>query len=175
MGWWLFLPYYAHFLGFAVGAILKYGFGVAVEGHGVSHYGLMSDAGLFNTGTRLSFKVGEADLAMPVGYMVNNVAPFLALVLATPGLKALRRLKVASLGTAILVISHVSFIVFAFKMGPSKVGVAIGKFCITLPFILWIVLAYWERLVELLDVVSSSAPEPAAAAEPSAPSEDEPE
>lgn len=87
-----------------------------------------------------------------------NVAPFLALVLATGGISWLRRLLTLLGGTAILVLGHVVYLCYLawlfHKMvsqpgsmpPPDVLPQVASQFFVILPFLLWVVLAYWDRL-----------------------------
>lgn len=146
VAWWLFLPVYARFLGLVATLILKYINQVPIESFVVSNAGIANKAGLLNTGTALSFVVGGRQQTLPeLGSVVTNVAPFLALVLATPRLGWKRRGLIIGIGVLILVVTHISFVLMAYLAGQSEVSMAIGQAFITLPFLLWIVLAYWDK------------------------------
>jgi hypothetical protein len=81
-----------------------------------------------------------------VGHLMVNVAPFVALVLATAGLGLLRRMWVMVLGIGLIFASHVLTVILGFSFGRTPLPTAIGFISITLPFLLWIVLAYWSQL-----------------------------
>lgn len=172
--WWLILPAYTWLLGQLTGMVLKYLFHEPIlavrvlEGGGVSAgtdlshgafvawiVGVLKTA-VSNTGTILAFLVGEQVRSFPVGMLATNIAPFAALILSTGGLGLIRRLKALGIGLAILVAGHVLYIPFAFVVS-SKGGTAseipntLGEFFITLPFLLWIVLAYSRSIMSFLD------------------------
>ncbi len=76
----------------------------------------------------------------------------MALVLATKGLRLVRRLRILLYGCGILMVGHVLFIVVLMRFqealkSASEVPTAVMQFYLTLPFLLWIVFAYWDRLV----------------------------
>ncbi|HPG67433.1 MAG TPA: hypothetical protein PLO37_11340 [Candidatus Hydrogenedentes bacterium] len=145
--WWLLLPYYAWCLGLVSSVILKYFLTVPVESFEVANTGLANREGILNTGTQLGFVIDGAPIVMPgLGGIATNVAPFVALVLATATISVRRRGKVILLGAPILICTHVLFIVMAAKTPETKVLHAIGQVFITLPFLLWLVLAYWDRI-----------------------------
>lgn len=145
--WWLVLPVYAYAIAFAARLVLEYALNVPIDSFRVFNTGLLSDSGFLNTGTQLSFVVkGVARTFDKVAYLTTNVAPFAALVLATPGLGARRKGRIIAAGTAILAATHVAFIATAFTIGRNEITWALGEAFITLPLLLWIVLAYWEHL-----------------------------
>lgn len=146
--WWLFLPYYGFFLAQSTGATLRWGFQIPIE------YARIELGGLLNTESHLVFGLSGAEAGHPrqmsIALLVTNVPPYWALVLATAGLAWRRRLRVLLVGTAILVAGHYAFIVVAFRFGAilqaSELLTAVAQFYLTLPFLLWIVLAYRDRL-----------------------------
>jgi len=145
--WWLFLPYFAEFLLQVSGILLKIVFNEPVEA------GRIDSAGFLNTETLLTFVIDGRDLSMPIAVLVANVPPFIALVLATAGLGWKRCLKTIVVGCAILIAGHIAFLVLALEYREAKnqeIPTAIVQFFMTLPFLLWLVLAYWDRLMAYL-------------------------
>lgn len=143
--WLLALPYYAWGLAYASEFFLKY----------VMHYQILNvtavAAGFLNTDTKMTFELIEINRTMPeVGLLTTNLAPFVALVLATSGLTAFRRVKILAIGAPIILLSHVVTVVLRFTAGRTPLPTAIGFISITLPFLLWIVLAYWEKIASFL-------------------------
>ena len=145
--WLMILPVYAHVLGYAAAIILRYGLGHTITGIRVE------TAGFLNTDTSLTYVLPNRETTMPgLGHLVGNVAPFVALVLATPRLRLRRMLYVIGIGVTIIFISHVATLVIRpMARGPVEIAhppltTAVGFFSITLPFLLWIVLAYWGQL-----------------------------
>jgi len=104
-----------------------------------------------NTETALAYSLanGREPTMHDIGQLVTNVAPFVALVLATSGLGVWRRLRIVALGFAIIFVFHGLTIVLRFQTVGSKLALpnTVGFITITLPFLLWIVLAYWDKLV----------------------------
>lgn len=154
--WWLVLPYYGYLLAQASGATLRYLLKVPIE------YGYIEQAGILNTKSMLVYGVGGRESRLPIALLVTNVPPYVALVLATLGLAWKRRIVILLWGTAILSAGHALFIVCALKFQQaaiaaatdtqhlSEVPTAIAQFYLTLPFLLWIVFAYWERIASYL-------------------------
>jgi hypothetical protein len=150
--WWLFLPVYGLLLVQSSGAILKLLFSAPID------YGQIRPEGILNTKSLLVFGIGGRESSLPIALLVTNVPPYLALVLATLGLTWRRRLLILFYGVAILVIGHIVFLVYALEFQLSaraagaasahmaEIPIALGQFFLTLPFLLWIVFAYWERL-----------------------------
>jgi len=161
--WWLLVPYYGWLLGQVSGQILillgKPITAVRVEVQDVSLTPLTAKAVLeriiTNTHTALTFFEKDQPKTMPVAYMVTNMAPFVALVLATGGLGLRRRVKALVIGMLILALGHLFFavILYAFAAAlrdyPQLVMAAYAVFH-TLPFLLWVVLAYWDRLMGII-------------------------
>jgi len=148
--WWLAIPAYGYLLIQVTGGVLKGVMGVAIEA------GRIETGGVLNTDSLLVF-VHDGGIAskMPIALLVTNLPPYWALVLATAGLRWRRRLAILGYGSAILVFSHVLHIVVVLKYGAvlqrvSEVPTAVAQFYLTLPFLLWIVLAYWDRIGALL-------------------------
>jgi hypothetical protein len=143
--WLLVLPYYAWGLAYVSEIFLKY----------VLQYPIMdvtaTAAGYLNTGTKITFELATVNRSMPdVGHLTTNLAPFVALVLATSGLRLTRRLKILAIGTPIILLSHALTVILRFTAGRTPLPTAIGFISITLPFLLWIVLAYWGKISSFL-------------------------
>ena len=143
--WLWLLPMYTWLLGQATGAVLKLMLRVPIETVVVTR------GGFLNTGTALAYALsdGRQPTMHDIGKLVTNVAPFIALVLATSGLGLWRRLKVLILGFVIIFLSHGLTIVLFFLSTGSRLALpnTVGFVAVTLPFLLWIVLAYWDKLV----------------------------
>lgn len=148
--WWQFLlPGYGWLLGKICGALASTLLGVPVDGSTI-----LVD-GLFNTHTTLEFAVGDRRPAMPIAQLVTNIPPYIALVLATAGIKLRRRLRILAYGCGILFAGHVLFLCTLLRfqdrlLEHPEIPVAFVQFFLTLPFMLWIVFAYWDRVVALL-------------------------
>ena len=72
-------------------------------------------------------------------------------MLATARLGILKRIRILVVGVIIIVFSHGATIVFRFlSAGRTALPTAIGFVAITLPFLLWIILACWDQLVAYL-------------------------
>ena len=144
--WWLVLPGYSWLLGQTTGQILIHAAGVPVEA-------VREDPqGPFNAETNLVFAVGGHDRVVPIGLLATNLPPYWALVLATAGLAFWKRLRILLYGTAVLCASHVVFIITIMRfqkqlMEASEIPTAIVQFFLTLPFLLWIVFAYWDKIM----------------------------
>lgn len=142
--WWQLLPAYAWVIGQLAGGALVRAFDVPIESLRVD------PAGLFKTRTALIYLVEGRERHLEFGMLATNVAPFVALVLATPGLTWNRRGKALIIGCILLGVAHFVFILTAYNVSRAEVPVAFGQICITLPFPLWIALAYWDRIMILL-------------------------
>lgn len=151
MLWWWLLPYYGYVLMQVSGGILKYLVGVPILAGRI----VVPENSLLNTGTMMVFTLPQGEPGLPIAKLVTNMGPFLALVLATPAMRLARRLAVLALGAGILIAGHVIFIVTVLPLqdrlkAASEIPIAIIEFYLTLPFLLWIVLAYWDRIVNYL-------------------------
>jgi hypothetical protein len=148
--WWALLTVYSRLLGQVTGMILLYVVRIPVEA-----VKLVSGEGILNTNMLLQFTVGGRPVLIETGLLTTNIVPFCALVLATPRLGWKRRLSVLLLGTAILVAGHVLYLVLALIFSKEisehpQIPKALGQLFLTLPFLLWIVLAYWQQLGALI-------------------------
>lgn len=144
--WLLVLPYYGQALLQLAGIPLRHIFGMAIEA------GRIETQDILNTGTRLIYVVNGIERTMPLAKLAANVPPYVALVLATAGLLWKRRLRILLYGCAILCVFHVLFIIIVLRfqealLHVSEVPTAVIIFFLTLPFMLWIVFAYWDRIL----------------------------
>ena len=143
--WLLVLPAYTWCVGHAAAMFLRYVVQTPIDGV------VVTPAGLLNTDTELAYVIGPHRRTMKdVGHLVANIAPFIALVLATPALGVWRRLRILGIGIAIIFLFHAATIILRFVAGRTTLPTAIGFIAITLPFLLWIVLAYWDKLTAYL-------------------------
>lgn len=145
MVWWLVLPYYARALGALTGIGLKYVLNVPVEGVEVNN---ADPDAILNTGLQIIFLIKHREPArLPeLAGLVTNIAPYVALVLATPGLALARRVRIIGAGAGILAACHLVFMVMAYRVGMTEISMALAQLFITLPFLLWIVLAYRDEI-----------------------------
>ncbi len=148
--WWTVMPYYAEVMGPLSATAFRWVLRMPVEGYSVDTGGLM------NTRTVLSFRLEDgSNPGIQMGHLFSNIAPYVALVLATTGITLKRRLFILAIGPAILFIGHLLFLIAAFALmerieGATQIPTALGQLLITMPFLLWVVLAYWEKLLGLL-------------------------
>jgi hypothetical protein len=156
--WLLVLPVYAHLLAYVLGSIFRYVFGLNVMAINVE------TGGFLNTDTSMAFTIVMTEVKMPeLGHLTANFAPFIALILATPRLKLLRRLRIIGIGSGLIFLSHVATgVIRLMGRGPiqerTPLTTAIGFVSITLPFLLWIVLAYWGQLMAFLGEDPAATP-----------------
>jgi hypothetical protein len=143
--WLMVLPAYTWFVGHVAALFLRYIVQTPIDDV------IVTKAGLLNTDTQLAYVIGPRMPTMKdIGHLVTNIAPFIALVLATPALGVWRRLKILGIGIAIIFAFHAATIILRFVAGRTTLPTAIGFIAITLPFLLWIVLAYWDKLMAYL-------------------------
>lgn len=145
--WWWMLPAYGWILLQLSGGFLKHVMGVPVES------GAIVPKEVLNTGTDLVLNLSTGQRrVMHIGLLATNIPPYFALVLATGGLAMRRRIRGLVCGFLILFLFHLSFIVVAMRyqealMRASEIPTAVVQFFLTMPFLLWIVFAYWDRLL----------------------------
>lgn len=156
--WWMVQPAYARFVGWISGGFLSAFAGIPVDSTHVE----IDPKGVLSTKIDLVFMVGQDVYPIAVGSIIANIPPYLALVLATPGLGLKRLLKVLAIGLGVLGLGHVLFLVFVFVFSgriqeAPEVPTAIGLFLMTLPFMLWIALAYWDKVMALFDEPDETA------------------
>ncbi len=156
--WWYVLPQYAWVLMELSGGILRTLFSVPIES------GSIEANGLLNTDTKLVFLIGGHALSTPVALLATNMAPYFALVLATGGIGWLRRIWILLLGAAILFAGHLLFLVLAVRFNGfvaehPQLPTAILQFYLTLPFLLWLVLAYWDKLAAYMPDEADERPQ----------------
>lgn len=145
--WWIIVPKYVWLIGQVSGAILKYIFSIPIEAMEVS----VRENSVLNSNVLLTYFAYEGEAPIDIALLVNNVPPFIILVLATGGLTVARRLKVLGVGLSVILASHVAFLVSAFALAKRieaapEIPTAFGLLILNLPFILWILLAYWDRI-----------------------------
>lgn len=166
--WWEFVPVYGMLLIQAAGGILKYLLGVPIT------HGYVKTSGILNTNSLLVFGVEFRESSLAVVKLITNVPPYVALILATPDLGWRRKLKVTLAGLLILCVGHVLYLLYAlkFQLAASgeqgvlpEISSAIVQFYLTLPFLLWIVFAYWDRIAGYL-AANAEAQETAKATKP---------
>ncbi len=151
--WLMLMPYYGWLLMQASGGLLMNVFGVPLE-PGCS----VQASGFLNFTSTITLAMDGHQPASNFTQVAANLAPFLALVLATGRLGLKRRLLILLGGSALLVACHIAFMTYigyqthrAFTSGAmaahavdiSQVAI---QFMIMLPFLLWLVLAYWDKL-----------------------------
>lgn len=172
--WWLTLPYYGYMLVQVTGGVLKNLLGVPLEA------GYIEAKGMLNTESNLVFIIPPYAPAMAIALLITNLPPYIALVLATSGLALWKRIRILLYGSGILALGHALFIVLlalvflqAQKPGGAETFIgslayskelptAIIQFYLTMPFLLWIIFAYWERLMGYLRDEQEGVPPEAA-------------
>ncbi len=140
--WWLLVPVYGWLLVQGCGVVLRSLLGMPITA------GTIEVSGILNTESLLVLYVDDQATRMKFVQLVTNLPPLVALVLATPGLVWRRRLGALLLGGALLCLGHVLFIILALRFSDAlqqrpEIPTALAQFSLTLPFLLWIMLAYW--------------------------------
>jgi len=151
MAWWSIQPAYITVIGQVAGLGLRLG-GLSLEAMRVE----VDASSVLNTETTLVYVSEGVDKRLAVAYLVANIPPFIALVLASPGLGWKRRGRAIAAGVAILAASHIAYLVLAFGFARQiqqapELPTAFGFFILTMPFILWIALVYRDRIVDLFE------------------------
>ncbi len=150
--WWKVQPHYVTLIGHITRAILEHIAREPIDGMLVQ----VNTAGVLSSETSLVWIIGERERSSSVAFLVANIPPYIALVLATPGLALKRIAKILLYGLGILATGHILFLTLAFVFSRQiqespEVPNAIGLFLMTLPFMLWIVFAYWDKLTLLFE------------------------
>lgn len=148
VGWWLAFPSYAWIVGQVSRFTLTYAAGYPID-HVVVNAG-----GILNTNTTLGFALGDRTPSAPVANIMSNTAVFFALVLSTANVEWKRRTVSLAAGAFILFATHVAYAVIWFTFAPAierepQIPMAIGQIFVTLPFVLWIAMAYWQNAIRL--------------------------
>lgn len=156
--WWLVLPFYGKLLLQVTGMPLKYLLKMNIES------GVLIVDGVLNTKTIMAFVVDGHRRGMPIALLVTNLPPYVALVLATAGITLKRRILILLYGCGILCFFHASFIILALRLSNvmtpgSEIPTAVVQFFLTLPFMLWIVFAYWGKLTAFFSDSSATVPQ----------------
>lgn len=154
--WWQLQFFYVELVGQIAGGILRFIARIPIEAMRVE----VDPDGVMRSQITLVYVSEGRPMPMNAAYLVANIPPFLALVFSTPGLTMKRRAKVTAIGLSILFTTHITFLVLSFAFGRQvatapEIPTAIGLFIMTLPFILWIMLAYWERLMLIFEETST--------------------
>ncbi len=146
--WWgPLIRGYVWGLGQICGGLLRAIFGLPIE-----YMRVVTDAdGILNSKTVLAFGENSAEHIIQIAFMVDSLPPFVILTLATAGLGMWRRLRVILVGVGIMFAGHVAFVTLVYRFRAAiaespEIPSALGEFWLTVPFVLWIVLAYWEKV-----------------------------
>jgi hypothetical protein len=151
--WWRFLlPHYLWLVGQFAGKILNEIKTPLIESLSVD----INPDSILNTETMLLFHLeGGGKFEIDYAPMVNSLPPFIVLVLATGGLGLFRKVAILLAGSVIMFLGQGIFLVgqyYFFDQIASKneIPMAFGQFWLTAPFILWVLLAYWDRIGSIL-------------------------
>jgi len=162
--WWFLQPRYVWVAGQAASVLIRYVMGAPLEGMRVD----VDERGVLSTMTSLVYLHSGDTARISVAFLVSNLPAYVALVLATAGIGWARRLRAIAYGGGILFVGHVVFLVIMFTFARKvqeapEVPTAFGIFVMTLPFLLWIVFAYWEQASAWFDGTAGGAGEKGAA------------
>lgn len=160
--WWYFLlPVYAGAVGQVCARTLMM-LGEPIEAVSVS----VDETSVLREKTSIILhKAENRETRLPIASLVNSLPPFIILVLTTAGLGLRRRLKIMAIGTAIFFAGHVSWIVIGHQMfqksgASTEILTAYGQFWLTVPLILWIALAYRDKVAALFDDTAETPEDP---------------
>jgi len=150
--WWKVQPHYVTLIGHITRAVLEHIAREPIDGMLVQ----VNTAGVLSSETSLVWIIEQRQYPINAAPIVVNIPPYFALVLATAGLGLKRIVKILLYGLSILATGHILFLtlffVFSRQIQESpEVPTAIGLFLMTLPFMLWIVFAYWDKLTLLFE------------------------
>ena len=143
--WWIAaVPAYGWLLVQGCGVVLRDVLGLPITA------GRIELAGILNTESLLIIYVGDHPTSMKFVQLITNVPPFVALILATAGMSLRQRLMALGAGITLLGLGHALFILLALRFSTRlqespDLPTALTQFFLTLPFLLWIVLAWWKR------------------------------
>lgn len=162
IGWWAVVPYYGWVIAQISGSIAHFALGMKIFAVG---YILEPDT-VLNTGTRIFFQVPAPDkpyaqLEMPVALLVTNLAPYVALVLASAGITLRRRVIVLLYGGAIIVSGHILFITILLRFQDalkqhSEIATSTIQLFLVMPVILWVWFVYSEKIGAYLEEADQS-------------------
>jgi hypothetical protein len=150
--WWALQPWYVELAGQTAGLVIRYLANFPITAMKVT----VDPSGVLTSKTLLAYTHDGHEVTIHVAFLVANLPAYAALVLATAALGWRRRLRALGLGSAILFVGHVAFLTVMFifareaKSAP-ELPTAFGLFVMTLPFPLWIVLAFWDRAAAWVD------------------------
>jgi hypothetical protein len=159
--WWVIQPQYVAVIGRLAALPITYLGNIVLDDTLIE----VDDSGVLNTRTTLVYVYEARRYPINVSFLIANLPCYLALVLATAGLAWRPRLRALLLGSGILLLGHVVFLAVMFifareVQAAPEVPTAFGMFVMTLPFLLWIVFAYWGRVVEFFDATEPTAANP---------------
>lgn len=143
--WWLILPYYGMAQAVLVKIMLMHTLGVVIEAIEIVPEGIL------NTKTQFIIHARTVSRGISLGDLATNIAPYAALILATVQIPLRSRLRALAMGIGVLMFCHWTYIILAFyfakpiRNAPS-LPAAFAEVFLTLPFLLWAVFAYSERL-----------------------------
>ncbi len=152
--WWgPIIRGYVWILGQISGGLLRTLFGLPID-----YMRVVTDPdGILNSETVLAFHENSREQFIKIAYMVDSLPPFVILTLATAGLGMWRRLRVILVGVAIMFAGHIAFVTLVYRFRAAiaespEIPSALGEFWLTVPFVLWIVLAYWDKVSGLFSI-----------------------
>ncbi|MCA1901210.1 MAG: hypothetical protein LDL53_03155 [Candidatus Hydrogenedens sp.] len=145
--WWAMIPIYGWLLVQISGAILKFVMGVPIVAGGIR------PSGFLNTASLIYFVIQgyEFEKSSPIALLITNLPPFISLILITR-VGWVSRLKKALLGSIIIIMGHILFIVIVLRYQEvlkaySELPMAVIQFYLTMPFMLWIAMVFKERFL----------------------------
>ena len=145
--WWKLLPPYIEALGQLAGGLINALAGSPIQSMEVE----TNPDGVLTTDTILIYYINDRPGSIEIAKMANSLPPYIGLVLATAGIRILRKLVILAAGSLLIFGGHVAWVVttylFRVRFAESpEFPTALGQFWMTVPFILWIALAYWDKI-----------------------------
>jgi hypothetical protein len=144
---WLATPYYVWIIGNLTAATFNFLVLNPIQGVRIE----VAPEAVLRSSVHLVYVTKEGAYPMNAGALTGNLAPYLAMVLATPGITGRWRWRALWRGTLALVVTHMALIFGLFAIRDRvaetiEIASGVSVFLLTLPFVLWIALASWEVL-----------------------------
>jgi exosortase/archaeosortase family protein len=163
--WWYIMPTYLLAIGkvsaFVLGSVFGYPFAGAEM---VSAAGAVGETSLLSLPElRFLKSSGGTTTVGGVWSLAITLAAYVALTLATPNIGFRRLIRILAAGIGILAVCHILFIVLlkvfesTIRTSP-ELPTTIAEVFLTLPFLLWIVLAYWGQIRNLFSRERTTTP-----------------
>lgn len=133
---------YVWVVGQAAGELL-----VSLFGASITALDIATD-GVLNSRSSLTYSLANGhSVTLPIEPLVTNLPSYIALTASTAGLGWKRFGAITASGSLILFATHIVYVTMVFKFGAWLTQwPQLPEILITLPFLLWIVLAHWRHI-----------------------------